>query len=240
MSRKVVVLGNGALLEQAASYLTERGLEVLDPVHPDLSGAVALIDLETGMDGMKKKWLQELEVKLSPEVPIFTSVLHRTATEIASWLKRPERVVGFSPLFLESMKLMEVSRPLQAEDAAVWERHLDFWRELGKEVEVVGDEPGLVFPRTLALLVNEAAYALTEGVATREDIDLAMRKGTNWPHGPLEWADEAGIDQIVAILSGLHLETGDDRYRPAPLLRKMVYAGWLGKAAGRGFYRYEA
>ncbi|WP_124726823.1 3-hydroxyacyl-CoA dehydrogenase family protein [Staphylospora marina] len=240
MSRKVAVIGQGELYEKVTRFLTDRGIEVPDTVALDLSGVAALIDLEAGTDERHRDWLTVLEENLPEHVPVFTSVLHRTATEIASWLKRPERVVGFSPLFLSEMTLLEVSRPLQAEESASWERHLEFWNELGKEVEMVGDEPGLVFPRTLALLVNEASFALMENVASREDIDLAMRKGTNWPHGPLAWADLAGIDRIVDILSGLHRETGDDRYRPAPLLRKMVYAGWTGKAAGRGFYRYEA
>jgi 3-hydroxybutyryl-CoA dehydrogenase len=91
----------------------------------------------------------------------------------------------------------------------------------------------------LALLVNEAAFALSEGVARARDIDLAMKKGTNYPFGPLEWADEIGIDQIIAILLGLQRELGEDRYRPAPLLRKMSYAGFLGQASARGFYLYE-
>src|SRR5205807_862654 len=105
----------------------------------------------------------------------------------------------------------------------MWDKAVQVWRRAGKQVEVVGDEVGLVFPRTWAMLVNEAAFALTEGVAEAAAIDLAMKKGTRFPMGPLEWADEIGIDQVVWILSGLVRELGEDRYRPTSLLRKMVY-----------------
>jgi 3-hydroxybutyryl-CoA dehydrogenase len=102
----------------------------------------------------------------------------------------------------------------------------------------VKDAPGLVFPRILSLIVNEAARSLDEGVAAG-DIDTAMRLGVNYPAGPLGWADRAGLDEVLAVLEGLQRETGDDRYRPAPLIRKMVLAGRLGEASGRGFYDYK-
>lgn len=239
MKNSVVLIGSGPLFRQVRNYLSEHGTDVILLEEFTPRQVKAVIDVETGVNQQKQLYLQQIENQIAARVPIFTSVLHRTATEIASWLKKPERVVGFSPLFLAQMKRIEVSRPLQADEHAGWNSYLLFWQELGKEVEMVGDEPGLVFPRTLSLLVNEAAFALTDGVASAEDIDLAMKKGTNFPFGPLEWADQVGIEQIVAILQGLHREMGDDRYRPAPLLRKMVYAGYLGQAAGRGFYRYE-
>ena len=95
-----------------------------------------------------------------------------------------------------------------------------------------------MFPRILSLIINEAARSLDEGIATAEEIDVALRLGTNYPQGPLRWADEIGLDEVLAVLEGLQEETGDDRYRPAPLLRKMVRAGRLGEAAGRGFHEY--
>jgi len=97
----------------------------------------------------------------------------------------------------------------------------------------------LIFARILSLIVNEAARSLDEGVAPAEEIDTAMRLGVNYPSGPLKWADRIGLDEVLAVLEGLQRETGDDRYRPAPLLTKMVLAGWLGEASGKGFYEYK-
>ncbi|MFC7440361.1 3-hydroxyacyl-CoA dehydrogenase family protein [Laceyella putida] len=239
MKDKVVILGTGTAREQLVSFLASRRVATIPLEQMALYEVLAVFDLETGCDDRKRVWLTRVEQVIPSQVPIFTSVLHRTATEIASWLAHPARVVGFSPLQFADMPVLEVSRPMQAEGDAGWPAHLQVLTRWGKAVEEVGDEPGLVFPRTLALLVNEAAFALAEGIAAKEDIDLAMRKGTNWPFGPLEWADHVGIDQIVAILTGLHRELGEERYRPAPLLRKMIYAGYVGRASGRGFYRYE-
>lgn len=239
MRNSVVLIGRGPLFWEVKDFLTDHHIHVVSPDELSSLEIRAVLDVETGMDEVKKHELMQIESKIPSAVPVFTSALHRTATEIASWMKHPERVAGFSPLLLGEMNTVEISRPLQANEEHVWNQCLLFWKELGKEVEVVGDEPGLVFPRILSLLVNEAAFALSEGIASVEDIDLAMKMGTNFPSGPLEWADEIGIDQIVSILSGLHRELGDDCYRPAPLLRKMVYAGYLGQASGRGFYRYD-
>ncbi|MFD1424270.1 3-hydroxyacyl-CoA dehydrogenase family protein [Laceyella tengchongensis] len=239
MADKVVILGDGPFREPLATFLASQRVACISPEQADGRDVLAVIDVQTGCDGGKRDWLVGAECVVSERTPIFTSVLHRTATEIASWLAHPERVVGFSPVQFADMPVVEVCRPLQAEEDASWTDHLQVLAGWGKEVEEVGDEPGLVFPRTLALLVNEAAFALAEKIADKEDIDVAMRKGTNWPYGPLEWADRIGIDQIVAILTGLERELGEERYRPAPLLRKMVYAGYLGRASGRGFYCYD-
>jgi 3-hydroxybutyryl-CoA dehydrogenase len=109
---------------------------------------------------------------------------------------------------------------------------------LGKETVRVKDAAGLTFPRILSLIVNEAARALEEEVASAEEIDVAMRLGVNYPQGPLKWADHIGLDEVLAVLEGLQRETGDDRYRPTPLLSKLVTAGFLGETTGRGFYSY--
>lgn len=238
MENNVVLIGNGPLFWEVRDFLSDHHIRVLGIDNYSGENLRAVIDIEID-DQKKKSALHSIEDKITDQLPIFTSPLHRTVTEIASWLQHPERVIGFSPLILYKMNILEISLPLQAEDQRDLQQHLLFWKELGKEIEIVGDEPGLVFPRILALIINEAAFALSEGVASKEDIDLAMKKGTNYPFGPLEWADEVGIDQILAILTGLYREIGEDRYRPAPLLRKMGYAGHYGQAAGKGFYSYK-
>ncbi|KAB2855191.1 MAG: 3-hydroxybutyryl-CoA dehydrogenase, partial [Anaerolineae bacterium] len=113
-----------------------------------------------------------------------------------------------------------------------------FFTRLGKEPVIIRDCVGGVLPRVVASLINNAAYALMEGVASAADIDAAMKLGTNYPYGPLEWADKIGLDQVLGILDGLCEAYGQDRYRPAPILRQMVYAGHLGERTGRGFYEY--
>ena len=132
---------------------------------------------------------------------------------------------------------MELAPALQTSTESL-ERAERFWKELGLEPVVVSDGPGLVRARIVCCLINEAVSALMEGIATAEDIDKAMRLGTNYPYGPLEWADYLGLDAVLGVMKGLFEEWGDDRYRPSPLLRRMVLAGRLGKKTGRGFYNY--
>ncbi len=247
--RSVLLLGKGAVADELARFLGACKDEI---VHFDESGA-SLGQLQ-GQDGMnrvvavidvlaeptlRQTVLATVEPFIGPEVPIFTSALTACATQIAAGLMIPSRVIGFQPWLPAQLKMMEVSQPLQAQQDKQWEQRLAFWQNRGKEVEIVDDLPGLVFPRILAMIVNEAAFALSEGVASVEDIDLAMKKGTNYPHGPFEWADEIGIDEILSVLTTLQRELGDDRYRPAAILRKLVYAGWTGKASKHGFYRYN-
>lgn len=240
MSGKILLVGDGTLADHMQRYLTEQRMTVIpEDGGKEVEEIQAVVDVISGPAETKREHLIDVEARLPASVPIYSSTLHVCATRIASWLQEPGRLLGFSPLFPAEMEVQEVSRPLQAESDASWEEHLTFWTELGKKVEQVGGEPGLVFPRTFALLVNEAAFALQEGVASPEDIDLAMKKGTRFPHGPLEWADEIGIDEVLWILKGLFEELGEDRYRPASLLRRMVYAGYTGQRAGRGFYSYS-
>lgn len=237
MNERVLLVGKGKLADEIEYYLDQQGIVTtsLDQIVP-ANEIIAVLDVETGLDEEKKQLLQQVEQRITKQTPIFTSVLHRTATEIASWLFYPDRVIGFSPLLLPKMTVLEVSFPIQSFRPN--HKYLQFWKRLGKEIEVVGDQPGLVFPRTLALLVNEAAFALSEGVAQASDIDLAMRKGLNHPQGPFQWADQIGVHHLYAVLEGLQREYGEDRYRPAPLLRKMMYAQFIGVEAEQGFYSY--
>ena len=161
-------------------------------------------------------------------------------TEIAARTGRPERVIGMHFMNpVPVMKLVEVIRGLATSDettAAV----MALSRDLGKTPVEVNDFPGFVSNRVLMPMINEAVFALMEGVAESEAIDTVMKLGMNHPMGPLALADLIGLDTCLNILEVLHRELGDDRYRPCPLLRKYVAAGWLGRKTGRGFHAYDA
>ncbi|NNF37732.1 MAG: 3-hydroxybutyryl-CoA dehydrogenase, partial [Gemmatimonadetes bacterium] len=161
-------------------------------------------------------------------------------TEIAARTSRPERVIGMHFMNpVPVMKLVEVIRGLATSDETT-EAVMALSRDLGKTPVEVNDFPGFVSNRVLMPMINEAVFALMEGVATPEAIDTVMKLGMNHPMGPLALADLIGLDTCLNILEVLHRELGDDRYRPCPLLRKYVAAGWLGRKSGRGFHPYDA
>ncbi|MBY6270986.1 MAG: 3-hydroxybutyryl-CoA dehydrogenase [Caldibacillus debilis] len=160
-------------------------------------------------------------------------------TEIAAATKRPEKVIGMHFMNpVPVMKLVEIIRGLATAEetfAAVKEVAV----RLGKTPVEVNDFPGFISNRILMPMINEAVYALYEGVAEKEAIDAIMKLGMNHPMGPLELADFIGLDTCLSIMETLHEGLGDDKYRPCPLLRKYVKAGWLGRKTGRGFYQYH-
>lgn len=159
-------------------------------------------------------------------------------TEIAGRTGRPARVVGMHFMNpVPVMPLVEVVRGLRT-DPAVVSRVMDTARALGKTPVEVADSPGFVSNRVLMPMINEAVYCVMEGVASAEAVDTVMKLGMNHPMGPLALADLIGLDVCLAILEVLHRGLGDDKYRPCPLLRKMVAAGQLGRKTGRGFYAY--
>ena len=160
-------------------------------------------------------------------------------TAIAARTSRPGQVIGMHFMNpVPVMKLVEVIRGLRTDDATM-EAVMALSLRLGKVPVEVRDFPGFVSNRILAPMINEAVFALMEGVAEAEAIDTVMRLGMNHPMGPLALADLIGLDTCLNILEVLHRELGDDRYRPCPLLRQYVAAGWLGRKTGRGFYAYD-
>jgi 3-hydroxybutyryl-CoA dehydrogenase len=138
---------------------------------------------------------------------------------------------------LEKGSTVEVAAGLQSSEAAL-NIAQEFWASLGLQTTRVADGPGLVRMRILSMLVNEAATALMDGVATPADIDTAMRLGTNYPRGPLAWGDLIGLDVVLGVMRGLQEEYGEDRYRPCPLLTRYAQAGRLGQKSGKGFFDY--
>jgi 3-hydroxybutyryl-CoA dehydrogenase len=180
--------------------------------------------------------------KLDEVVPagkiLATNTSSISITGIAAVTRRPERVIGMhfmNPVPL--MKLVEVIRGLQT-SGETFEATMDLSRRLGKEPVPANDYPGFVANRILMPMINEAVYALMEGVGKPEDIDAIMRMGANHPMGPLALADLIGLDTCLEVLKVLQEGLGDPKYRPCPLLKKHVEAGYLGKKSGRGFYEY--
>ena len=237
----IAIIGESRLARELAALCTEKGIAVA--LHRGASGispsCPLVIESLAQNQENKKDLLAKLDAVLSPASVILTCCLGSAVTYLAAPLKRPDRLVGFATFYpLKERKLIELALGLRSAESAA-EKAREFFKSLGKETLRVKDTAGLTFPRILSLIINEAARALEEGVASAEEIDIAMRLGVNYPRGPLQWADEIGLDEVLAVLEGLHRETGEDRYRPATLLKKLVTAGFVGEIAGRGFYCYN-
>ena len=160
-------------------------------------------------------------------------------TDICAATNRPDQVIGMHFMNpVPVMQLVEVIRGLQTSDD-VYQQIADMCVKLNKTSVEVNDFPGFVANRILMPMINEAVYTVYEGVASVEDVDAVMKLGMNHPMGPLTLADFIGLDTCLSIMEVLHEGLGDSKYRPCPLLRKYVSAGWLGRKSGRGFYQYE-
>jgi 3-hydroxybutyryl-CoA dehydrogenase len=188
---------------------------------------------------MKENVFRALDGAAPEDTILATNTSSISITQIAGFTKRPHKVIGMHFMNpVPVMKLVEVIRGLATDDATT-ETVMSLSRDLGKTPVEVNDFPGFVSNRVLMPMINEAVFALMEGVAEAEAIDTVMKLGMAHPMGPLALADLIGLDVCLGILEVLHRDLGDDRYRPCPLLRKYVAAGWLGRKSGRGFFGYD-
>lgn len=198
-----------------------------------------VVEAATENQAMKLELFERIDRVLAPGAILASNTSSISITLLAGRTKRPEQVIGMhfmNPVPL--MQLCEIIRGLQTSDAT-YQTTMALGRHLGKELVTARDVPGFIVNRLLIPFLNEACFALAEGLGTVEDIDKGIKLGLNHPMGPFTLADLIGLDTCLAIAEVLHRELGEDKYRPAPLLRNYVAAGWLGRKSGRGFYKYS-
>ena len=206
--------------------------------YASLVPAQLVIEAATENEGLKRKILAQLDALLPAETLVATNTSSISITKLAAATQRPDRFIGmhfFNPVPM--MALVEIIRGLQTSDAT-HDAVRDMALRLGKTPITVKNAPGFVVNRILVPMINEAFFVLAEGLATAEDIDAGMKLGCNQPIGPLALADMIGLDVCLAVMEVYVAEYNDSKYRPCPLLREMVAAGWLGRKTGRGVYRY--
>ncbi|HVW30313.1 MAG TPA: 3-hydroxyacyl-CoA dehydrogenase NAD-binding domain-containing protein [Polyangiaceae bacterium] len=219
--------------------------KILERIRPtgtldDLSSSEYVIEAVVENTELKLSIFREMDARFGPNAVLASNTSSISLTKLAGATKRPERVVGLhfmNPVPL--MKLVEIVRALQT-DEDTYEKTCALAKKLGKTYVTTRDMPGFIVNRMLIPFINEACFALQDGLGTVEDIDEAARLGLNHPMGPLQLADLIGLDTCLFIAEVLQREFGEDKYRPSSLLRNYVAAGWLGRKTNRGFYVYSA
>ena len=221
--------------DQSSALARIQGTTILE----DLSECDVVIEAATENIDLKIAVFGQLDELCKSDAILASNTSSLSITRLAAATRRPERVIGlhfFNPVPI--MKLVEIVRALQTSDETFTEMDT-LTRQLGKEPVSVQDSPGFVVNRMLVPMINEAIFVLHEGLASAEEIDTAMKLGANHPIGPLALADMIGVDVCLFVMEILHNDFADSKFRPCPLLKKMVNAGYLGRKSGRGFFNYN-